>query len=198
MIGSFVPFTPSKFVTDGDSHTFGNADPSNAWPVFFGKKPLTQSWNIYNIAKNGATAQNVADRYVQFARPNSKSITGVTSHYHLHVGFNDLPVLTGAQIYAIVAPVLAMAKAEFTTVGVTLIWGDPDLTTGQSAEVVNYNTLLLSDPSVTPGLIFDGFNLVVPWNSLPYFLVPGNHLNPTGQSFYADNVYANFQSAHLI
>lgn len=191
MFGTFIPTPPARvFVFQGDSHTAGNFDPANAWPVFLNAYPLLSSCPFHNLAKNGWTAQGVVVDYLPLVRPFAPRITKVPSNYHLHIGSNDLPQnKTGAEIYAVVAPILALAKADGFFVGCTQIWGSPELTTPQAQAVLDYNALLATDPSVTPGLLFNGYVTLVPFNSLPYFLTNDNHLNPTGQAFYAQNVY---------
>lgn len=192
MFGTFIPTPPARaFVFQGDSHTAGNFDPANAWPIFLNAYPLLSSCPFHNLAKNGDTAQGAATDYLPLVRPFAPRITGVPSNYWLHIGSNNIAASgdSGAAVYALVAPVLAQAKADGFFVGCTQIWGDPTLSAPKAQAVLDYNALLATDPSVTPGLLFNGYTTIVPFNSPPYYLTDNNHLNPTGQAFYAQNVY---------
>ncbi|WP_348546619.1 hypothetical protein [Chthoniobacter sp.] len=179
------------FVFDGDSHTYGNADPANAWPNFLHTQPRALPYILSNIATNGATWGSVSNRYAAFAYPLSPAGRGVPCGYWLHIGSNNIAIGdSGASIYAGAAAILARAKADgFDPIGVTQPWGDDNFTSDQNTQLLAYNALLVDDPSITPGLIFDGYTIITPFNSAPYHTGGDNHLNPTGQAFYASNVY---------
>lgn len=192
LIGSQRSPIVRGFVFDGDSHTYGNADPANAWPNFLHTQPRSLNYNFSIIATNGATWQTVANRYDTYAYPLSPAGRGIPAGYWLHIGSNNIAVGdSGASIYVGVAAILTKAKNNgFDPIGVTLPWGDPNFSGAQNTQLLAYNASLAADPRVTPGLVFDGYTNVVPFNSLPYFLTAQNHLNPTGQSFYGiTNVY---------
>ncbi len=178
-------------VWDGDSHMYGNADPANAMPVFVNQYSLFQPARFSNVSANGLTSQNVASLYqglTQFYWPVN---TQVPATYWLHVGSNNITgSQSGATIYASVAAILAQAKLNGFQVGVTTPWSDPSFSGAQNTALAQYEASIATDPSITTGLLIYGTTMFPSPNTGPYFLSSNNHLNPTGQAYYAAQVYA--------
>lgn len=194
MFGPSIIFTPRRFVFQGDSHVSG-FDPLFSWPIVLNGYPILQPSPFHNFAMGGWTAASVAGQYDSTIHPFAPKITQVPANYWLQVGSNDLSVgTTGAAIYAIIAPVLAKAKADGFFVGCTQLWDDPDFS--YTAQLNAYNALLATDPSITSGLLMNGDAVFNSPNNPPYFVDSGNnHLNHTGETFYAANVFGLLQSS---
>lgn len=187
------PFNPPQFVAAGDSHVYGNDDPSHAWTVYLAV--LLQNYTIINTGHNGIGWSEVSSFYASEALPHARSSTGIPSFYWIDVGTNNIQIGdSGASLYAGVAPILARAKANGSFVGATQVWTAPSWNAGQITQVQAYNALLLTDPSCD--MLFNGF-ATFPDPNGPYFNGSG-HLIPSGQSTYAQGVFAAMLAAKKI
>lgn len=191
MICSAIAFNPPQIVGAGDSHMYGNADPANAMPVFLAL--LLQTYAVFNTGHNGIGWSEVSTFYTTEALPHAKSSTGIPSFYLLDICTNNVNNgQSGASMYAGVAPILATAKANGSFVGATQIWNSPGWSASQITEAGIYRTALATDPSCD--FLVNGAALFPDPNDPTYFLGSG-HLNPFGQSVYAQAYFNAMRAA---
>lgn len=189
MIGTAPILQPRRFVFHGDSNTYGNSDPANAWPTKLKAFPLFSGLPFTNLAQNGWTVEQVAADYPITARPLSPAVTGVAAHFHLHIGSNNLTIGGGGNdIFLALYDILQTALDDGFLISATNLWKCSSFSGAQNTQ----RGILNTDFGNTVGFwkFFYNANVAFPDpTDTTYFLGDGTHLNPVGQQRYAQGVY---------
>jgi lysophospholipase L1-like esterase len=169
-------------VCNGDSHTYGNLDVANAYPLKLAATPGFEQVRVVNLGQNGWTCANVSAIYAQ-ARKYSPNYTHRPAIYWLHIGSNDVGAgQTAATVYANIEALLTTAKADGFLIGLTVPW-DGNFGDGRDAVMTTLQGLIRGD--TLHDFLFDGAATFTPVNTGANFLTSSNHLSPTGQAVYA-------------
>lgn len=198
MVGSLVPFQVSTFLCLGEGQTEGNETPQFSWPTQLSGMGNMPNYKVTNLAVPNYRANDVARTLYTTGKPYWPTVTRIPSIVWVHAGPPDMENFdTGAHAYSLIAPMLSDATAAGFKVGVTKCWYNPDFPQSVTDEFMAYNSLVAADPSVTPGLVFDGAATFPNPGTLPYF-ESAYHLNQAGYAIYAAAVYNLLKAALLV
>jgi hypothetical protein len=183
-------------VCNGDSHTYGNADPANAWPLKLSGAAAFAQVRVVNLGQNGWTCANVSAIYATQARKYAPIYTHRAAIYWLHIGSNDVGGgQSAATVYANIEALLTTAKADGFLIGLTVPW-DGAFGDGRDAVMTTLQGLIRGD--TLHDYLFDGAATFTPVNTGVNFLTSSNHLAPTGQGVYEAAVAAVIQAGSFL
>lgn len=198
MIGGKRTLNLRRFVWLGDSHLYGNSAPEFAPPKLLSDNYANIQPCPYTILAANAAGNSQLNAQVVSALQYAPITTGVPATAWIHFGTNPVQAGdTAANIHTVINNALLQLIAWGYFTGLTVLWGDP-VWTGTAKETVwsDLCTLLLANTNISSGCRFDARTTFGTPNQPPYFIDSGNnHLNPTGQALYAQNLHSILASS---